>query len=255
MINFFRSFPLIEYAYNNTGSTILSVDINRNVKAYLDEINGANAYLLQNLTDGIRPDQLSMKLYDTPVYYWTFFVLNERLLNGLHAWPKASYELSNYIDEKYYRKSITGYSKEGINNEGHLLYSKTFEVGETVTGEDSDATGIISKIDYPMNRLLLTDVVGTFIDENITGETSGAIMPSDSTYYVSIEDEKNAAHHYENSSEASIERLAFNINDNVIEVTNYEYEDKENDGRMQIRVLNPSMINQFATKYKKLINA
>jgi len=254
MINFFRSFPVVDYIYTNTGNSVLSVDINRNVKAYLNEIDDANAYLYYNITTGSRPDQVSMKLYNSPIYYWTFFVINDHLFNGMHGWPKSSYELNEYITEKYSSKAITGYSKEGVNDEGHLLYLKSFEIGETVEGLTSHATGVILSIDYPMNRLLLTDVVGTFIDEDIEGQSSNAIMPSDIKYYVTIEDEANAPHHYENSTGAQVQNLTFNIGSDLTEVSNYEYENIVNDDKMQIRVLNASMINEFATQYKKLIN-
>ncbi len=49
----------------------------------------------------------------------------------------------------------------------------SFEVGETITGGTSAATGVISS-DY-LNSLTLNDVVGTFeVGETITGGTSGA---------------------------------------------------------------------------------
>lgn len=48
----------------------------------------------------------------------------------------------------------------------------TFEVGETITGETSGATGVLESA--TATSLTLTDVVGTFSDEMITGETSEA---------------------------------------------------------------------------------
>jgi len=48
----------------------------------------------------------------------------------------------------------------------------TFEVGETITGETSGATGVVESATATV--LTLTDVVGTFGDEMITGETSEA---------------------------------------------------------------------------------
>lgn len=50
----------------------------------------------------------------------------------------------------------------------------TFEVGETVLGETSAATGVVETA--TATTLTLTDVVGTFGDEKVTGQTSGAYV-------------------------------------------------------------------------------
>lgn len=271
MINFFKSFPLISYTYVDDGTEIASVDINRNVKAYIEEIDNANAYTYYNISTGSRPDQVSMALYKTPVYYWTFFVLNQHLLDGLHGWPKSSYELTNYIDEHYNRIVITNISKTLINDTDHLIFEKIFAVGQTVEGQDSGATGIIDEVDPRMNRIFLTNVTGTFIDEDILVTVAAGIdldttsnanmtielksMISNDNYRVVVEEEKNATHHYLDSNGYQIERLRFSDDENLYEVTNYQYEVDLNDSRMQIRVMNPNMINEFATQYKKLINA
>lgn len=288
MINFFRSFPLIQYQYVDDGTFITSIDINRNVKAYIDEIDNANAYLYYNVTSGSRPDQVSMALYKTPVYFWTFFLLNEHLLNGLHGWPKSSIELENYINDSYTRTVITNISKSGENATNHLIQGviadnqsdwqtqngtiKIFAPGQTVTGSVSGATGIIDEVDYAMNRLYLTDVTnGPFQNETITVTEAEGIdlslvtnanmslelksMLSNDTYDVIVEEEKYATHHYLNSDGIEVPRIAFNADDNLYEVTNYEYETELNDSKTKIRVLNPNMVNEFATKYKKLINA
>ena len=122
-----------------------------------------------------------------------------------------------------------------------------------------------------MNRLYLTNVVGTLQDETITVTTATGIdlsvatnpnmtlqlksMISSAAYTVVVEDEKNATHHYLDSDDMKVQRTNFNADDDVYEVTNYEYETELNDTKAQIRVLNPTMVHEFATQYKKLINA
>lgn len=271
MINFFRSFPLIQYQYADDGTSITSIDINRNVKAYIDEIDNANAYLYYNVTSGARPDQVSMALYKTPIYFWTFFLLNQHLLNGIHGWPKSAQELRNYIEEHYTRKVITGLSESGEIGTDHLIYNKIFATGQTVEGQTSGATGIIDEVNAEMNRIYLTDVTGTFINEDIMIIEADGIdlnvatnsnmtvelktMPSNNIYRVVVEDEINATHHYLNSDGMEVQRVIFNVDEDLYEVSNFQYETDQNESREKIRVLNPTMVNEFATQYKKLINA
>lgn len=287
MINFFKSFPLIQYKYVDDVTSITSIDINRNIKAYIEELDNANAYLLYDIKNGDRPDQVSMELYKTPIYFWTFFLLNEHLLNGLHGWPKTAVELDNYITQHYNRTVITNISKTGQIGTNHLIQGvidpnqsdwqtengaiKIFATGQVVTGSVSGATATIDEVDYEMNRLYLTNVVGTLQDETITVTTATGIdlsvatnpnmtlqlksMISSAAYTVVVEDEKNATHHYLDSDDMKVQRTNFNADDDVYEVTNYEYETELNDTKAQIRVLNPTMVHEFATQYKKLINA
>lgn len=255
MLNFFKSFPLTQYRFDkNSNSKTIIVDVNRNVRAYLDQMDNANAYLLYEITDGSRPDQISMELYKTPAYYWTFFVVNENLSGGLHAWPKSSLELEKYIDEKYNRIAITSESKAGVDANTHLLWRYDLVIGETVQGLSSGATGTLAEIDYDTNTFYLENVTGNFIDESLAFTTSLIGLASNSSFKNNVVSEVNAVHHYINSDGVTIDRLNFNVNDSMLPVTNYEYETDLNDSRMSIRVINPAAIDEFATKYRTLIN-
>ena len=62
MLNFFKSFPLTQYRFDkNSKSKTINVDVNRNVLAYLDQMDNANAYLLYEITDERRANFLIMK--------------------------------------------------------------------------------------------------------------------------------------------------------------------------------------------------
>lgn len=212
-----------------------------------------------------------MALYDTPVYYWTFFILNEHLLDGLHGWTKSSIALNNYIDDHYNRIAITNLSRPLINDTGHLIFDKIFAPGQTVEGQSSGATGIIDEVDPILNTIYLRNVAGTFVDESVEiiqaegidlDTTSNANMTvelksmiSDNNYRVVAIPERDAIHHYLDNDNFEVQRLRFSDDETLFEVTNYEYEVEQNDNRSKIRVLNPSMVNEFATQYKKLINA
>jgi len=256
MLNFFRSFPLVSYTIDeDKNDRIIMVDYNRQVKAYIENLDNSLAYQYFDIKDGSRPDQVSTLLYQTPNYFWTFFAINPGLSPGLSAWPKSQSELENYVDEKYPRVSLTSISISDSNAVSHHLYNKNFQVGETVVGVISGASGTIDQIDSMMNRLLLTNVEGTFINEGIIGQTSGSTLPSvTNSYKVVVQFEKDAAHHYVNSSGDEQHMLRFFEGENLIPVSNFEYEDQVNDSRTRIKIINPGLIDQFSTQYKKLIN-
>ena len=257
MLNFFKSFPLVQYQFNeDSEEKNIIIDINRNVRAYISEMDNANAYRYYEVNDGSRPDQVSMELYGTPAYYWTFFVVNEDLSNGLHEWPKSSQELANFVDETYFRTALTLESNLGVLSDSHHLYNyPTLVIGETVRGLTSDATGKIAKINYSTNSLILSDVTGTFINEDFITLTSGLAFAKGTQFNHIVTKERDAPHHYVDSQGREIDRLNFNASDNQLPVTNYEHEVEINEAKLSIRVINPAAIDTFATRYRKLINS
>jgi hypothetical protein len=257
MLNFFKAFPLVQYQFEeDSNEKNIIIDINRNVRAYISEMDNANAYLFYEVSDGSRPDQVSMELYGTPAYYWTFFVVNEDLSNGLHEWPKSSQELTNFVDETYFRTAITLESKLGASSTSHHLYKyPTLVIGETVTGLTSLATGKIAEINYTTNSLILSDVTGTFADEDFVTGTSRLGFSVGTLFKHIVTKEKDAPHHYIDSQGRIVDRLNFNVSDSQLPVSNYEHEVNVNDRKLSIRVINPAAIDSFATRYRKLINS
>ena len=70
----------------------------------------------------------------------------------------------------------------------------------------------------------------------------------------------DAVHHYEISQESGDTDIKINIGTSNADyptatlITNYEYEQKLQDNRRKIRLLDPSFINQFVTEYKSLMS-
>ena len=70
----------------------------------------------------------------------------------------------------------------------------------------------------------------------------------------------DAVHHYEISQESGDTDIKINIGTSnadyptATSITNYEYEQKLQDNRRKIRLLDPSFINQFVTEYKSLMS-
>ena len=91
MSNFFENFPLVNYTFGDEGIR----SIFQNISAYTDIfqalIDDDTQYETYQVTDIDRPDTLSYALYDTPEFYWTFYLLNPDLIT--RGWPISENEL------------------------------------------------------------------------------------------------------------------------------------------------------------------
>ena len=76
------------------------------------------------LLDGERPDHLSQRLYGTPIYHWTFLLLNPQIKNIWDDWPMAFNQLIEYCTNKY--QYLAADTDVSLNNK--------FIIGETVQG-------------------------------------------------------------------------------------------------------------------------
>jgi hypothetical protein len=143
MSNFFKHFPLNDYDFFDDGSTSKIVEIFRNVS--LDQIrsDSITQYTFQDIINGERPDVLSQRIYGSPNYHWTFFILNNELKKGLSAWPKSDLSLERFIAGKYdsyatgwlspryetHREDLSSYI---VNNQGEVVKLITSFSGTSV---------------------------------------------------------------------------------------------------------------------------
>ena len=74
---YFRQFPTVGYDFNRDGIIQNVVDIFRHARPLQNFVDEINTYRKFTIPDGQRPDICSQKLYGTPDYYWTFFILND----------------------------------------------------------------------------------------------------------------------------------------------------------------------------------
>ena len=106
-MSFFNQFPKIKYDLRGNSLLTNVTDIFRNVDVNDILADTNNSYLFYDIPDGDRPDIVSRKLYDDPRYYWTFFIINDHLKNGvLDSWPKSSGELERFLEDQYDAYSV-----------------------------------------------------------------------------------------------------------------------------------------------------
>ena len=98
-MSFFKQFPTANYFLADRVKRV--VDIFRHVDVNDILASDITNYRYEIVGDGERPDNLSQRLYGLPDYYWTFFIVNENLKNGLDDWPKATGALEKEFEREY----------------------------------------------------------------------------------------------------------------------------------------------------------
>jgi len=98
---FFQQFPKIQYDLQETNDFTERVDIYRHVDVDTIRSDDFTTYLYYNIQEGERPDIVSQKLYRTPDYYWTFFIINDFLQSGFNEWYKSYIDFHRGIEQEY----------------------------------------------------------------------------------------------------------------------------------------------------------
>jgi len=100
-MSFFTQFPKIKYDINADGVKTDLTDIFRYVDVNEEILDDIGTYTYYEIKEGERPDIVSNRLYGTPDYYWTFFVVNETLKQGLNTWPKSYRQFELMLEQDY----------------------------------------------------------------------------------------------------------------------------------------------------------
>ena len=168
---YFNQFPKVNYDYNRDGVIQKSIDIFRQVRPLQNFVDNISAYKLYDIPNGQRPDVTSLNLYGTTDFYWTFFVVNEFLHDGMTAWPMSPENLFDYIKDEYRgiaietRPNIQRNTDGGITDFRDSLAGR-FNVGEKVFGGTSGASGTLVKKDIYLNQLIVQDIVNGVQGQN-----------------------------------------------------------------------------------------
>ena len=235
MSNYFQNFPTLQYNIYGTGKTIELVDIFRSVRLKKSTRDNVLLYTYYTVKNGERPDHLSMELYGTPDYYWTFFMVNENIVNLTVDWPLTYDELNNKINRMY-----SGYI---MNTDTDI--SKSFTVGETLQGLISGATTTILEKDANLGQIKIGNITGEFRD----GEIVIGLTSLSTCQLINVIPFRDATHHYEDANGYITDKQqAVGI------VTNAEYEIAQNELKTNIRIIRPEYIQRVAEEFFKQIN-
>ena len=150
MSNFFRNFPIVDYKFGNNIDTTLF----QNLSAYIDLIDqvsdDASFYEFYNIVEGDRPDTLSYKLYNTIDFYWTFYLLNEKL--RIQGWPLKTQEVYEAAKQFYPHKTVI--TNEPFHSE---FYLNDIAASEPFT--NPEFKGKIIEKNYDLGQMVLKPII------------------------------------------------------------------------------------------------
>ena len=203
---FFTQFPKKQVKVESTsvdaqGSNILTIqdktitDIFRHVDVTTLNSENYTSYTFYDIQDGDRPDIISQKLYNTPDFYWTFFIVNDFLQAGFNSFFKSAIDLDRGVSQEYGKfgallflpevvqenipEEITGtlprLVTKCINQPGGLQLEKDFV---RIVNVQNNATARVYS--WTPERLLLT----TFDHKDASGAASSNFFVDDQSIQI-----------------------------------------------------------------------
>jgi hypothetical protein len=245
-MKYFKDFQNIFYNFGNEAQPTLVQNISRYadiIDQIKDDISFLTFYTIQ---EGHRPDQVSIELYDTPLYYWTLYLLNDNIRQ--QGWPLNNTEFQTYIKKIFPNTVIT--TRENI--------STKFKVGQTLSGNTSGTSGTIIRRNLDLGQIIIEGKPSfrtsgeTFTSTNSNGDVESIIA-------ISSSDEHNAANYYTDTSGGIVDLSVDSAGDFLEpgalknEITNEQAYFNVNQSLKQIRVIRPSLINNVISSYKKAV--
>ena len=242
MAQYFQNFPSINYRFGNeTYSTLF-----QNLAAYVDVVDvvkdNLSFFVKYSILDGDRPDVLSMKLYGEDTYYFTFFLMNDKLRE--QGWPMTAKSLLQKVKVDHPNYVLTTRD----------VLSGKFKVGQTVTGNNSGATGIIIKrrLDFGQIVIQLTSSM-RFSNTEIIETDSGAGI--DTLTLTGEVQEHLSVHHYEDTDgyvdidPAAAPPALYNP------ITYFDYYTAQNENLRSIHVIKPESINSVYSAFRQAMES
>ena len=231
MANYFSNFPLVQYDMFGDGQTTEAVDLFRIVKvknSFKDDVTFYNYYDIQ---DGERPDVVSTRLYGTPDYHWTFFMVNDNLVNVFTDWPLSTADLERAVDKKYAGEVLT--TDENI--------STMFQRNSIIEGLVSGARATITDKDPNVGLLKIEMISGEFVPDEVVRDiiSNEFIVITGSAFL------KDVAHHYENANNEYVTKSTVG----ATPISNQEYEFGLNDTKTKIKAIRPQYIQIIADQF------
>lgn len=205
-MSYFTNYPKISYPFADLTNKTMVQDIG----VYIDIVDRAKDdiafYQTYQIKNGERPDQISQKLYGSPDYHWTFFLMNDEL--RLRGWPLTEKEIVKKVKKEHPHKVLV--TREDMTGR--------FQVGDIIRGLSSGAHGEILKRRPDLGQIVVklvadispgvdqsaTDIIDFEDDEDaesirIVEDADGETIGLASMKIDRVVDEYNAKHHYENA--------------------------------------------------------
>ena len=239
---YFNEFSDVAYKFGDEVDPTIFQDISifaEVVDQVKDDITFLNSFTIQ---EGFRPDQVSQILYDTPLHYWTFYLINDNIRE--QGWPLIRNEFEEYIKKAFPNTTLT--------TRDSALVTK-FKVGQTVTGNSSGVTGKIIKRNIDLGQLVIEGIVNfrqageTISSTNSSGDVESMII-------VSSTKEFQSASHYVDGNNQIVD-IDFTVGPGGL-LTEKTHEDvyfAVNESLRDIAVIRPELVSTLSSGFKQAI--
>ena len=287
---FFKLFPKVPYDLRNDGVLSNIVNLYRSVRPLQNFVDDITTYKFYEVKDGERPDIVSQRLYGSPNFYWSFFIVNDFLHDGLASWPLSQQAFQEYLATEYNgyaiqtAKPIIRRNSDQLITDHENSLSGRFQIGEIITGNSSGMKGTLTKKINDLNKLIVQNVtpavagvhphtgnsdstilggayIGTAGSGNVPNEPITGFTTGDSVNTWEVWKYLDAPHYFYDETDP-LKRVADNArmingatpDSNLKYVSNRAYLEETNDNRSKIRVVDPNYMDQFVNTFEKILN-
>ena len=251
-MQYFQDFQNLLYTFGDEVDPVVFQDISR-YSDVVDQIkDNLVFYNFHTIQEGFRPDQVSIQLYGSPLYYWTFYILNDDIRE--QGWPLTRPELDAYVKKSFPNTVLV--TREPI--------ATKFKVGQVVTGTSSGASGTIIRRNLNLGQIVIKgDVSFSANGELLQSTNSSGIIETVNS--ISRIKEYLSTSHYVNDSDKIVD---LGIDSDTTsstfggllpagaQQTEKTFEDvyySTNESLRQIKVIKPSLLGSVISSYKKAI--
>jgi hypothetical protein len=249
-MQYFKHFPRVPYIFGNlkeVGGTRVTSEIFQNISANIDIFedikNNTSFYINYHVQDGDRPDQTSTYLYGTPVYHWTFALMNDKLKE--RGWPLSNQQIED--------KAKIDFPHVFINTRN--LLTGIMLPGQTIEGLQSGAKGIILRRNLDLGNIFVDKkTTANFIAGEVARNVSTVAGETGEIIINSTGDEHLASHHFidGNGDRVDIDPLTA-PSALLTEVTHLDRYVKQNDDLKMIRTIKRENIDEIVSIFKQAI--
>lgn len=243
-MRYFQNFPRTDYKFGdefiNIGGGDAVFEITQDISAYVDLIDNvrsnASFYSKYNILENDRPDVVSQKIYGTPAYHWTFYIMNDNIRQ--FGWPLTNVQLEKKVKRDFPHKFIE--TRDSLTG--------TFLPGERAVGSQSSASGVILRRNLE-HGIIFVDSINNFIKGESVSNVSSANTTS-SVVISSTGDEYLAPRYYLDGSGLQVDiDPAVGPGSQLTEVTNIDHYVLENEKLKTISVIRPDVITSIVGSY------
>lgn len=236
-MTYFTSFPKVNYKFGDETFNVLFP----NIAAYVELIDqikdDVSFYQYFDIIEGDRPDIVSMTLYGSPYYHWTFYFMNDNIRE--FGWPLTTRELNLKVQKDHPNTTLT--TRDNLTG--------IFLPGQTVTGLTSGETGVILERNLDLGQLVIKGSHDFNSSEIITSQVD---LDLQTVTLVSATEEYNSTHHYEDSDGTTVDIDPWVGNPALYTPITYaDYYTARNDTLKQIKVIKPEAIKSVVRAFKQ----